>query len=198
MSEFSQILASASHGDPLAADQLLPLVYDELRRLAGVKMVAERPGETLQATALVHEAFLRLVDGDPQKQFDGRSHFFAAAAKAMQHILVDRARRKQRVKHGGNLNRERLAEDAIVAPKLDDDVLELNAALERLQLEKPRMANLVKLRYYVGFSLSEAADALGVSRATADRDWAFARAWLYRQLREKPLESGDAGVELRR
>jgi RNA polymerase sigma factor (TIGR02999 family) len=170
------------------AEQVLPLVYEELRHLAAAKISAERSDLTLQATALVHEAFLRLVENQPDREFCDRGDFFAAAAEAMRRILVDRARRKQRIKHGGELVRRRYAEDAILAPKIDDDLLSLDAALKDLQSLKPRMASLVKLRYFVGMTLREAADALGISQATADRDWAYAKAWLYRRLNESPSQ----------
>ena len=143
-------------------------------------MAGQPAGHSLQATALVHEAYLRLVEHEPDREWEGRGHFFSAAAEAMRRILVDRARRKQRVRHGGNHARKRLAEDAIEAPSMEGDVLDINAALEELQQEKPRLAELVKLRFFVGLTLNEAADLLDISSATASRDWTFARAWLIR------------------
>jgi RNA polymerase sigma factor (TIGR02999 family) len=179
MSDVTRILAAIDQGDPHAAGQLLPLVYEELRRLATQKLSHEAPGQTLQPTALVHEAYLRLV-GD--QHFDNRSHFFAAAAEAMCRILVERARRRARRRHGGGLHRQSLDPDRLAAPAPIDDILALNDALEQLQREDPRRAELVKLRYFGGLSVEDAGRCLGLSRATADRDWAYARAWLYERL----------------
>jgi RNA polymerase sigma factor (TIGR02999 family) len=175
MPEISHLLAAAAHGDRQAAADLLPLVYDELRKLAAARMAAERPGHTLDATALVHEAYLRLI-GD--QHFDGRAHFFAAAAEAMRRVLVNHARDRARLKRGGR--RARVDLDRLTGPAAasDDDLLELDDALERLAGEFPSAAELVKLRFFAGMTQSEAADALGIPRRTADRHWAFARAWL--------------------
>jgi RNA polymerase sigma factor (TIGR02999 family) len=182
MSEVTRILSAIERGDPHAAEQLLPLVYDELRKLAAEKMAQERPGQTLQATALVHEAYLKLVGPDPRQPWNGRAHFFAAAAQAMRHILVDNARRKRRPKHGGG--RRRVALDAALpAPPDDaDGLLALDDALSRLAAEDPEAARIVHLRYYAGLSVEEAAQTLGISRAAAYREWAFARAWLLQAL----------------
>jgi RNA polymerase sigma factor (TIGR02999 family) len=184
MSNVTHLLAAIDQGDPHAAAQLLPLVYDELRKLAAAQLAHEKPGQTLQATALVHEAYLRLVaSGDasaPREQhWDSRGHFFAAAAEAMRRILIDLARRKRRPKHGGDRHRRPL-EDAPTAAALPaEDLLSLDEALTRFAAEEPVKAELVKLRYFAGFSLDEAADLLGISRATAKRYWVYARAWLY-------------------
>ena len=181
MHDVSRLLEAAVKGDRRAADELLPVVYDELRRLAARRMAAEKPGHTLNATALVHEAYLRLVgsaDGD-EKKWDGRGHFFAAAAEAMRRILVENARRKSRVKHGGELNRVPLEEGICVSqPTSDTLVVALDEALTRFAVEEPEAAKIVELRYFAGLSIDEAADALGVSRATANRHWAYAKAWL--------------------
>ena len=183
MTGVTQILASVERGDPHAADQLLPLVYDELRKLAAARMAAESPGQTLQATALVHEAYLRLVDAERPPHWDSRGHFFAAAAEAMRRILVDSARRRQSEKRGGGRLRESLDEARLVAPELPDDLLALNEALSRLEAADPRAAELVKLRYFAGLTIPEAAQVLHVSPRTADDIWAYARAWLYQELR---------------
>jgi RNA polymerase sigma factor (TIGR02999 family) len=183
MSDVTRILSAIEQGDPHAAEQLLPLVYDELRKLAAQRLAQERPGQTLQATALVHEAYLRLV-GDPKAQpWNSRGHFFAAAAEAMRRILIDAARRKRRPKHGGDRQRVELDELALPAP--DDragDLLALDDALSALARQEPAKAELVKLRYFAGLSLEEAAACLGISPATAKRSWAVARAWLYHAL----------------
>jgi RNA polymerase sigma factor (TIGR02999 family) len=182
MDEVTQILAQIEQGDPAAAEDLLPLIYDELRRLAAAKMAQENAGHTLQATALVHEAYLRLVEGQQQQKWECRGHFFAAAAEAMRRILVERARRRKRKKRGGDMFRQELVTDAIAAPNVDGDLLELDAALDSFEREHPRKAQLVKLRYFAGLTIPEAAAALGIGTTTADRDWAYARAWLYRQI----------------
>lgn len=181
MSQVTRILSEAQHGSATAAAELLPVVYDELRKLAAARLAQERPGQTLDATALVHEAYLRLV-GD--QKFDGRGHFFAAAAEAMRRILVEQARRKQRLRHGGEFERQPLdeAEPAIAPPVDAIDLLALNEALERLEAASPRKAQLVKLRYFAGFPLSEVAEMLGISQSTAEADWAYARAWLKRDM----------------
>ncbi len=182
MSDVSRLLDAAAGGDRRAAEDLLPLVYDELRRLAAAQLANERPGQTLQATALVHEAYLRLIGKDGGPAWDGRGHFFAAAAEAMRRILVESARRKNRVKRGGGLRRVDLDQvEAAIEPA--DHLLALDEALDRLAEEDARKAELVKLRYFAGLSIEEAASCLGVSRATADRDWAYAKAWLFHRLR---------------
>jgi RNA polymerase sigma factor (TIGR02999 family) len=180
--DVTQILNSIERGDPKAAADLLPLVYDELRKLAAARMAAEAPDQTLQATALVHEAYLRLVGGDAALQWNGRGHFFAAAAEAMRRILVESARRKQAGKHGGDRVRIDLPEDFAPTAGRSDDLVALDEALTQLEGHDPDAARLVKLRYFAGLSHQEAADALGVSRGAADRLWALARAWLLRQL----------------
>ncbi len=184
MSEFTRILSAIEQGDPHAADQLLPLVYEELRRLAAQRLAQEKPGQTLQATALVHEAYLRLVDADKARGWDGRGHFFAAAAEAMRRILVEKARRKRRVRHGGGLRQQSLEENepAVVAPVGALDVLALDEAMGRLEAASPRKARLVKLRYFAGLTLPEAAAILGVARSTAEADWTYAKAWLKREM----------------
>ena len=185
MSDFTRLLSSAEQGDPRAADQLLPLVYDELRKLAAQKLAQETPGQTLQATALVHEAYLRLVDGKDLQRWDGRGHFFAAAAEAMRRILIDQARRKHSQKRGGALRRVELDDGALLAEpesQAAEDLLALDEALQRLEAEDPLKARLVKLRYFAGLPLPEAAAALGVSPATAKRHWVYARSWIYGKL----------------
>jgi RNA polymerase sigma factor (TIGR02999 family) len=178
MDDVTRILADIQGGDPRAAGQLLPLVYDELRKLAAVRLAREAPGESLQATALVHEAYLRLVGPDGDRPFDGRGHFFAAAAEAMRRILVDRARDRKRLKRGGGRRRVRIDLDRLFAEPPDDDLLALDEALTLLAREDPGAAELVKLRAFAGLTLSQAAEALRVSPRTVDRDWAYARAWL--------------------
>jgi RNA polymerase sigma factor (TIGR02999 family) len=179
MSEVTQILCAIEQGNPQAAEQLLPLVYDELRRLAARKMAQEKPDQTLEATALVHEAYLRLV-GD--QHFDDRGHFFAAAAEAMRRILVDNARRKASAKHGGKLTRQALDPDQIALPERADDLLALDEALNRLHAVDPAVAALVRLRYFAGMTIPQAAAALGVAPRTADGFWAYAKAWLLEEL----------------
>jgi RNA polymerase sigma factor (TIGR02999 family) len=182
MNEVTRILSALEQGDPHAADQLLPLVYDELRQLASDKMAQERPGQTLQATALVHEAYVRLVDVDTPQQWNSRGHFFAAAAEAMRRILVEQARRKQADKHGGGRLRVELPDNLADPGVRSDDLVALDEALSRLERHDLAAAQLVKLRYFAGLSHQEAAEALGLSRGAADRLWALARAWLFRQL----------------
>jgi RNA polymerase sigma factor (TIGR02999 family) len=189
MSDVSRILSAIDDGDPQAAEQLLPLVYDELRRLAAKKLALEKPCQTLQATALVHEAYLRLVDDAEARSWDGRRHFLAAAAEAMRRILVERARRKGRLRHGGGRRRIDLDGLELGTGPADDDLLALDEALGRLAAEEPTVAEVVKLRYYAGLTINEAAEALGISVRTANRHWAYAKAWLYQELGRQ----GDAG-----
>jgi len=181
MTDVTQILSRIESGDPSAADQLLPLVYDELRRLAARRLAQEKPGQTLQATALVHEAYVRLVDGDRAQHWNSRGHFFAAAAEAMRRILVDQARHKRSQRRGGNYQRIELSsvEPAVRANQLD--MLALDEALQLAERD-PRAAELVKLRFFAGLTVSEAATALAVSIATAENDWAYAKSWLRLQL----------------
>ena len=182
MSDVTRILSQIESGDPAATEQLLPLVYDELRKLAAARLAQEPSGKTLQPTALVHEAFLRLVDVEKAQQWDSRGHFFAAAAEAMRRILVESARRRNRLKRGGDREREVLDAEAVAAPAEDERLLELDAALEKFNVASPRAAELVKLRYFAGLTQEQAAEALGISGATADRDWSYARAWLIREM----------------
>jgi RNA polymerase sigma factor (TIGR02999 family) len=181
VSDVTRILNALEEGDTSAADQLLPLVYEELRRLAAHKMANEKPGQTLQATALVHEAWLRLVGNQSQK-WNGRAHFFGAAAEAMRRILIENARRKSAQRHGGGQQRVDIEEADIAPPVKDDQLLAVNDALEKLAAIDPAKAELVKLRYFVGMTIPEAADILGISEPTAKRHWAYARAWLYREI----------------
>ena len=181
------ILQALEEGDPHAAEQLLPLVYDELRRLAAQKLAQEKPGQTLQATALVHEAYVRLVGsaeaaGSGKPHWDNRRHFFAAAAQAMRRILIDNARRKQRPKHGGGWQRRELDAEALAAPDPNPDLLALDAALCRLAEQDPLKAQLVELRYFAGLTGEQAAAVLGISARSADRQWVYTRAWLRREL----------------
>jgi RNA polymerase sigma factor (TIGR02999 family) len=189
MSEVTRVLSQIESGNPAAAEQLLPMVYDELRKLAAAKLSQEKPGQTLQATALVHEAFLRLVDVDQVQNWNSRGHFFGAAAEAMRRILVERARHKQSLRGGGHLHRRDLDEHDLSAPGPREDILALDEALERLAAKDARKARLVELRYFVGLTGAEAADVLGISVATAERDWAYARAWLHREIGEKDRDS---------
>ena len=182
MNEVTRILSAIAHGDPHAAAQLLPLVYDDLRRLAAARLAPEPAGNTLQPTALVHEAYLRLVGTPNDDQWDHRGHFFAACAEAMRRIVVDAARRKKMAKHGGGLNRHDATELAIAALQPDEDVVALDEALTRFAAIEPQKAELVKLRYFAGLTIEEAADALGVSPATAKRHWAYSKAWLLQAL----------------
>jgi RNA polymerase sigma factor (TIGR02999 family) len=182
MSHVTRILKSIENGNPQAAEQLLPLVYDELRRLAAAKMVQERPGQTLQATALVHEAYLRLVDVERARHWDSRGHFFSAAAEAMRRILIDQYRRKQGPKAGGAFRRVELSQIEVELAGKSFDLLALDEALQRLAAKDPRAAELVKLRFFAGLNRQQAADALGVSLATADNDWSYAKGWLQVEL----------------
>jgi RNA polymerase sigma factor (TIGR02999 family) len=181
MSDLTRLLDAAAAGDPKAAADLLPLVYDELRRLAAVRMAAERPGQTIQATALVHEAYVRLVGRDAP-QWNGRGHFFGAAAEAMRRILVDRARARQRLKRGGDGQRVDLPDDLPVADDRVHELLAVHDALDELERHDPQTAALVKLRFFAGLEHQEAADALGLSRRAADRLWLLARTWLFRAM----------------
>lgn len=178
MNDVTRILSAIEQGDPKASEELLPLVYRELRRLAQQRLGREEPGQTLQATALVHEAYLRLVDGDGLQRWNSRGHFFAAAAEAMRRILVENARRKRAEKHGGQFERRDLDEVEIAAPAPSDDLLALDEALAKLEAEDPIKAQLVKLRYFAGLSEEEAAVVLGISRATVQRHWRYAKVWL--------------------
>jgi len=179
MSSVTQILSAIEQGDGQAAEQILPLVYDELRKLAAAKLAHEKPGQTLQATALVHEAYIRLVDQTTPQQWDNSRHFFAAAAEAMRRILVERARQKQSLKRGGDRDRVDLAAaDPVVLPIACDDILGLEEALQKLERKDARKAELVKLRFFAGLTTTQAARALGVSATTAENDWTYARSWL--------------------
>jgi RNA polymerase sigma factor (TIGR02999 family) len=182
MSDVTRLLEAAGQGDGQAAADLLPLVYGELRKLAAVRLAAEAPGQTLPPTALVHEAYLRLVGQDPAQPWKGRGHFFGAAAEAMRRILVDAARRKQAGKRGGDRRREPLSRVDASVPESDDDLLALDEALTRLEAADPAKAAVVKLRYFTGLTMEQVAEVQGVSLATANRAWAFARAWLYQQV----------------
>jgi len=185
MNEVTRILDAIGQGDAGAAEQLLPLVYDELRRLAAQRMAQEKPGHTLQPTALVHEAYLRLVGPGEERHWDSRGHFFAAAAEAMRRILVEQARRKQRVRHGGGRKRIDLDEACSVVVPPADDLLALDEALARLAARDPVRAQLVTLHFFAGLTMPEAAQILGISLSTAERNWRFARAWLYAELTDE-------------
>jgi len=180
MTDVTQILSLIAEGDPSAANQLLPLVYDELRQLAAQRLAHEAAGQTLQPTALVHEAYVRLVDAEQQQRWDSRGHFFSAAAEAMRRILVDSARRKGRLKRGGDLARRELNETVLAEPEISHDLLALDEALKRFAEKDPAKCELVKLRFFAGLRIPQAAEALGISTSTADRHWAYARAWLFR------------------
>src|SRR5262245_57129673 len=182
MTDITRILDALAQGDPQAAEQLLPLVYDELRRLAAQKLAHEKPGQTLQATALVHEAYLRLVGGDANQPWNGRGHFFAAAAEAMRRILIENARARQRVKRGGGAHRQELDDRLLIADDRVDEVLAVHEALDALERHDTQAAALVKLRFFAGFEHREAADMLGLSRGASDRLWLLARTWLYRAM----------------
>ena len=191
MSEIERIFENSSPNDPSISEKLLPLVYDELRKLAAARLNREKAGHSLQATSLVHEAYLRLVQNQANAKWENRGHFFSAAAEAMRRILIERARRNNALKRGGDKNRKHYAEDSIVAPETNVDLLELDAALILFAEKEPRKAELVKLRFFVGLTLKEAAEVLGIGASTADRDWAYARAWLFRH-----VSSDDDGVDL--
>jgi RNA polymerase sigma factor (TIGR02999 family) len=184
MNEVTRILSAVEQGDTLAAERLLPLVYDELRRLAAQRLAQEKPGQTLQATALVHEAYLRLIGGNDAQHWNSRGHFFGAAAEAMRRILVENARHKRSQKAGGGWHRVELS---AVEPSTNDsnqDLLDLNEALAKLEMKDPRKASLVKLRYFAGLTNEQAASALGISASTADNDWAYAKAWLRLEMQQ--------------
>jgi len=194
MSDITCILSQIESGDPSAADKLLPLVYDELRKLAAAKMAQEKPGQTFQATALVHEAYVRLVGGVVKAEsWQGRGHFFAAAAEAMRRILIEAARRKSREKHGGQWQRTEMDGDRLVAAEIADPylVLAVNESLDRLAARSPRKAELVKLRFFVGCTLAEAAEILGIAAKTAEEDWTYARAWLRREWLRQENSAAD-------
>ena len=182
MNDVTLILAAIDGGDPRAAEQLLPLVYAELRRLAAQRLAQEKPGQTLQATALVHEAYLRLVGTRDSQHWNSRGHFFAAAAEAMRRILVEQVRRKKRIRHGGELQRIDLDDQLAVSDAAGRNLLALDEALERLSVDQPEAAQVVKLRYFAGLTIEETAAALQLSVRTVNRHWAYARAWLYQQL----------------
>jgi RNA polymerase sigma factor (TIGR02999 family) len=183
--DITRILSAIDEGDARAAEQLLPLVYDELRKLAAQKLAREKPGQTLDATALVHEAYLRLVDGEQAQHWNGRGHFFAAAAEAMRRILVERARHKGALKRGGKARRLDLDQLPLASDDRSGELLALDEALGELERHDPQAAALVKLRYFTGLSHQQAADALGIGRRAADRLWALARAWLYQQISDE-------------
>jgi RNA polymerase sigma factor (TIGR02999 family) len=183
MNEVTRILNAIDQGDPHAAEQLLPLVYEELRKLAAQRLTQEKPGQTLQATALVHEAYLRLVGSNANQQWNSRGHFFSAAAEAMRRILIDGARRKLRAKHGGDRIRVEL-DDVDDGSAVSDELLDLDQALAQLAAEAPVKAELVKLRYFAGLTLEQSAAVLNISSATAKRYWVYARAWLYQAIEE--------------
>ncbi|MEY2396171.1 MAG: hypothetical protein QOF94_2516 [Acidobacteriaceae bacterium] len=191
MSDLTHLLNARQNGDPAAAEELLRLVYDELRKVAASKMAKEAPGHTLQPTALVHEAWLRLV-GNAAPRWDGRAHFFAAAAEAMRRILIESARRKRALRHGGTLQRVDLEEAEVVAPSTEDELWAVNDALEKLSAEDPQLAELVKLRFFVGLTNKETAGVLGIAEPTAERWWAFSRAWLREEIRpsKEPRKEG--------
>ena len=194
MSEVTQIVSAIETGDPVAADRLLPLVYEELRRLATAKLANEKPGQTLQATALVHEAYIRLVDQTSPQQWDGRGHFFAAAAESMRRILVERARRKKAEKHGGYTARVELSDRDLLLRSDPAEILALDDALDVLARDEAEAAELVKLRIFAEFSVEEAGKLLGMSRATAYRHWTYGRAWLKMQLARDANSDEDGKV----
>jgi RNA polymerase sigma factor (TIGR02999 family) len=187
MSEVTRILSAIEQGDPHAAAQLLPVVYDELRKLAAQKLAQEKPGQTLQATALVHDAYIRLVDVEKAQHWDSRGHFFAAAAEAMRRILVEQARRKRCIRHGGDMKRIDLEQACSLAQAPSEDLLALDEALTRLGVLNPIRAEVVKLRFFAGLTMPEIAQALSVSLPTVERYWAFARTWLYAELNSENI-----------
>ena len=182
MADVTQILSQIESGDPSAAEQLLPLVYEELRKLAGAKLTQEKPGQTLQATSLVHEAYIRLVDVEKAQHWDSRGHFFAAAAEAMRRILVDKARKNLRPKHGGELKRVDLKSMAEICVSTNEDLLTLDEALEKLATQDNDSAEIVKLKYFAGLTIPQIAELLGTTSRTVDRRWAYARSWLHQEL----------------
>lgn len=189
MNDVTRILSALEQGDPRAPEQLLPLVYDELRKLAAAKLAQEKPGQTLQATALVHEAYVRLVDGARLPSWNGRGHFFAAAAEAMRRILVEQARRKKSTKGGGQRQRVEIDAEQLAAPNREIDLLALDDALRKLAGVDPRKADVVKLRFFAGLTIREAAAALEIAESTADADWAYAKAWLRLELADPEGQS---------
>jgi RNA polymerase sigma factor (TIGR02999 family) len=191
MSEVTRVLSSIACGDPQAADKLLPLVYDELRKLAAEKMAREKPGQTLSATALVHEAYLRLVDTDKARHWNSRGHFFAAAVEAIRRILIERARHKKCLKGGGQLQRVDLMEVEATSDCDPDDLLALNHALDKLEQKDRRKAELIKLRFFAGMTNEQAAETLGISPSTADNDWAYARSWLRLEMGDKSASTSS-------
>jgi RNA polymerase sigma factor (TIGR02999 family) len=193
MSEVTRLLNAAEAGDAAAAGRLLPLVYEELRRLATARLAAETPGQSLQATALVHEAYLRLVRPDPDAPWNGRGHFFAAAAEAMRRVLIERARRRRRARHGGGRVRVDLERLDVAAADRSDDLLAVDEALTQLSAADPQAAQLVKLRYYAGLSIPQAAEALGISPRSANFLWAYARSWLFDKLEGDPAPTPGSG-----
>jgi RNA polymerase sigma factor (TIGR02999 family) len=192
MSEVTGILSAIEQGDPHAAEHLLPLVYEELRKLAAQRLAQEKPGRTLQATALVHEAYLRLVDVEQAQHWNSRGHFFAAAAEAMRRILVENARRKQSRKHGGHLARQDFDALDVAAPETSDELLALDEAIQKLAAQDKAAADVVQLRFFAGLPLPEVAKVLGISPRTADRLWAYARAWLHQEIRANGPSSDNS------
>lgn len=186
MSDVTLILSQIESGDPSAAGELLPLVYDELRKLAAAKFAQEKPGQTLQATALVHDAYIRLVDVEKAQHWNSRGHFFGAAAEAMRRILVESARHKSRAKHGGDVQRQEIEPGDVLTPEVSGDLLALDEALTRLGINDSQAADLVKLRYFAGLTIPQAAESLGISPRKADMLWSFARAWLRREIEGSP------------
>ncbi len=189
MSDVTRILSQIESGDPSAAEQLLPLVYHELRKLAAARLANEKPGQTLQATALVHEAYLRLVQGELSFPWQSKGHFFAAAAESIRRILIEQARKKKRLKRGGQFQQVELDSACLIQPESPLDLLALDEALARLAAVDPAKAELVKLRYFTGLTMPEVAAALGISLATAERWWTFAKSWLYAELADQPPTS---------
>jgi len=183
MSDVTQLLTAIDAGDPRASDRLLPLVYQELRKLAAARMAQERPGQTLQATALVHEAWMRLVGVDEQKAWNSRGHFFGAAAEAMRRILVESARRKARLRHGGQMERVAVDEVEIAAAVPEDRLVQVSEALDEMEREAPEAAQVVKLRYFAGLTQEQVAEMMGISLRSAERHWTWAKAWLFRSIR---------------
>ena len=189
MHDVTRILSLIESGDPSAAEKLLPLVYDELRKLAAARLAQEKPGQTLQATALVHEAFIRLVDVDKAQEWNSRGHFFAAAAQAMRRIIVEHARRKKSLKQGGNWQRQDLFLDGVCQPDVPSQVLAINESLDRLAIDNPEVARVVELRYFAGLSPAETASAMGISTRSVHRYWSYAKAWLIEEMRDSAKET---------